>query len=162
MLHLLAGVPGNVTVCETGFNFGHSAFNVLTANDKLRVFSFDLGNHLYARKMAVNLAEMFGPGRINVEFGDSQTSIPNFKSKKLLPLCDIIFIDGGHTFDVAKADITNLATHASKHNVIIMDDHPTDWSNDFGKAWDMHLQSKAFQGNSQKGDKINFIFLTGK
>ena len=39
--------PRVETVCEIGFNAGHSALNALLVNDGLRVLSFDLGEHNY-------------------------------------------------------------------------------------------------------------------
>ena len=40
------------TVCETGFNAGHSASGYLLANRKLHYYGFDLGKHNYTRRAA--------------------------------------------------------------------------------------------------------------
>jgi len=54
--------------------------------------------------------------------------------------CDLIYVDGGHTYDVALADMLNLGSLASDvagGAVIMFDDYPStmfDWS--FGAAWE--------------------------
>ena len=51
--------------------------------------------------------------------------------------CDLLFVDGGHSNDVARADIWNFASIANlKNNLIILDDCPTNWGSWFGRAWD--------------------------
>ena len=53
------------TVCETGFNAGHSTLAWLAGNMNTHVYSFDLGRHAYSRPMAAHLQAKF-PGRLNV------------------------------------------------------------------------------------------------
>lgn len=136
ILHYLAQASFVRTICETGFNYGHSSFNFLTANPKAIVHSFDLGVHPYAKVMAVRLGEMF-PGRIAVHFGDSSATVPEFFRQNPALRCDLMFVDGGHTYKVAKADLDNFAKVANKvNNVIILDDYPTNWGVEFGVAWE--------------------------
>jgi len=48
-----------------------------------------------------------------------------------------MLVDGGHVYDVARADIANFAKLANlENNVMLFDDHPSTWSSAFGKAWD--------------------------
>lgn len=75
-------------------------------------------------------------GRIEVHFGNSMKTVPEAKANGILPLCDLIFVDGGHTYPVAKADLFNFGIHSNRENVVIFDDHPTGWSGSFGKAWE--------------------------
>ena len=136
VIHYIASSPFVRTICETGFNSGHSSFNYLTANDQVTVHSFDLGEHTYAIPMAQYLNETF-PGRLFVHFGDSTVTVPQFIRENPNFRCDFILVDGGHTYDVAKADLNNLMPIASPHkNVIMFDDYPTDWGQKFGKAWE--------------------------
>ncbi|ESO04334.1 hypothetical protein HELRODRAFT_172695 [Helobdella robusta] len=65
ILHYLAASPAVKTVCETGFNYGHSSFNFLTANPNLKVNSFDLGIHEYSKTMAKFLPEVLDVGGID-------------------------------------------------------------------------------------------------
>lgn len=134
-LHYLASSASVKVVCETGFNYGHSSFNFLTANENIKVHSFDIGQHDYAKKMAEVLKDMFKE-RIEVHFGDSTKTVPENKANGVLPLCDLIFVDGGHIYPVAKADLLNFGTHSNPENVVIFDDYPTGWGASFGKAWE--------------------------
>ena len=85
--------------------------------------------------MADVLKDMF-KGRIEVHFGDSTKTVPEAKANGVLPLCDLIFVDGGHNYPVAKADLFNFGTHANPDNLVIFDDYPTAWGASFGKAWE--------------------------
>ena len=58
----LASLPFVKTICETGFNAGHSTLVWLTAQNNTNVYSFDLGEHEYGRPMADFLSSKF-PGR---------------------------------------------------------------------------------------------------
>ena len=136
VMHHLAGQAAAKVICETGFNLGHSSFNYLTANEKVIVHSFDLGNHLYAHTMSDYLKKLF-PNRFFIHFGDSTKTIPEFFRNNTEFQCDIMFVDGGHVYPVALADIKNFAKIANlKENIMAFDDYPTDWGQGFGKAWD--------------------------
>ena len=136
VLHYIASLPFVKTICETGFNAGHSSFNYLTANDQVIVHSFDLGAHTYTRPMARFLNETF-PGRLFVHFGDSTVTIPQFIKDNPKFRCDFILVDGGHTYPVATADLNNFIPIASPNlNLIMFDDYPTNWGRGFGKAWE--------------------------
>ncbi|ESN98381.1 hypothetical protein HELRODRAFT_192900 [Helobdella robusta] len=147
VMHYLASTPSIRTICETGFNYGHSSFNFLTSNLKASVYSFDLGSHKYARKMAellpglLNLKGLQGE-RLTVRFGDSTVEVPKAISEGKLPLCDLMFVDGGHTYPIARADLLNFARHSNEDNLIIFDDYPTDWGKAIGRAWQELLISK--------------------
>lgn len=152
MLHHIARQPSVKTICETGFNYGHSSFNFLAANPSAQVYSFDLGNHGYARKMNKTLHHIFPDKRLHVTFGNSVITVPKAIAWGFLPRCDVVFVDGGHVYHVAKSDIYNLAMHTNEKNLIIFDDHPTSWGGSFGKAWDQVLSGSTLQ----EGDKIDY------
>ena len=134
----LANLPFVKTVCETGFNAGHSSFLWLSANPNLRVYSFDIGVHKYAKKMANHLQSQF-PNRLNVTWGDSTKTLPTFRSNHLDVKCDLVIIDGGHSVEVAISDFDNFYHLASDIHVVLMDDHPAikaDWSVGPRAAWE--------------------------
>lgn len=139
VLHYLASRPHVRRVCETGFNLGHSSFSHLTANRDVVVHSFDLGVHQYAHKMATFMARQF-PGRIFVHFGNSTQTVPEFVLAHPAHRCQFIYVDGGHTYPVAMADLLNLAAMADvdSRNVIMFDDYPTlkAFARSFGWAWE--------------------------
>ena len=113
------------TVCETGFNAGHSALLFLSTKADIHVYSFDLGSHSYGQPMAALLQKTF-PGRLNVTWGDSKVTVPAFAKSHPDIKCDIIIVDGGHNYREAKADLRNLRALAGKnYNILIIDDHPS-------------------------------------
>jgi Methyltransferase domain len=137
-MHFLASQPTVKHVCETGFNVGHSSFNFLTANRQLIVHSFDLGNHDYAHVMAEFMSKRF-PGRFFVHFGDSTKTVPEFIRSNPEYRCDLLYVDGGHTYDVALADMMNFASVANVENgaIMVFDDYPSTLFNlVFGTAWE--------------------------
>ena len=107
LYHWLAGLPWVNTVCETGFNAGHSTLQWLTGNDHATVYSFDIGSHYYTRPMAYYLNRTF-PGRFLIIFGDSLTTLPRFAAIHPEVKCDVILVDGGHSHSVATADLRNF------------------------------------------------------
>ncbi len=122
-LYQLAKAPFIRTVCETGFNAGHSSFIWLQANPHTYVYSFDLGSHHYGRPIAQYLQRKF-PRRLNVTWGDSSETLPAFRRQNPDVTCDLILIDGGHTYDVCKADYDNFIEMASPDNIVVLDNYP--------------------------------------
>jgi len=139
VLHYLASRPNVRSICETGFNLGHSSFNYLTATDHAVVHTFDLGIHQYAHKMATFLRRRF-PNRFFVHFGDSTQTVPEFVRTHPDHRCHFIYVDGGHTYPTAMADLFNLAAMADVDagNIIMFDDYPTlkAFPRPFGWAWE--------------------------
>ena len=112
------------TICETGFNAGHSTLVWLTAQPDTKVYSFDLGAHYYARPMAQYLQQLF-PGRLTVTWGDSRKTLPVFSQMFPNVECDLVVIDGGHTTDIATADFDNFRQMVKRDNIIMFDDYPS-------------------------------------
>ncbi len=129
-------------VCEIGFNAGHSALNWLVANANSNVYSWDIGRWNYTHKMMQHLQAQF-PGRLTTFLGDSRIMVPKVARNSTFK-CDIISIDGGHTFEVARADILNMKALAHKKTLLLVDDT---FRNSFGKgiakAFDMLLSQNA-------------------
>ncbi len=125
------------TVCETGFNAGHSTFTWLASNPDVQVYSFDVGHHRYSRPMADVLSTMFA-GRLTVTWGDSTQTIPLFRKYNPQVACDVIVIDGGHTTEIAQSDMDNFRLMASKANIVVLDDYPTmgNISNSLQQVWE--------------------------
>lgn len=105
---------------EIGFNAGHSAEIFLSSSKKIHLTSFDIGYHDY-----VNLGKQFidekYPDRHTLIIGNSLQSVPEYALKENKKF-DLIFIDGGHNYENAKADIINCKKLAHEKTIVILDD----------------------------------------
>ncbi|KAK2146994.1 hypothetical protein LSH36_574g00000 [Paralvinella palmiformis] len=134
----LAESPFVRTVCETGFNAGHSTLAWLEANPRTRVYSFDIGEHQYARPMAEYLSKRY-PGRLNVTWGDSTHTLPTFHFQHPDVKCDLLIVDGGHTNAICQADFDIFYKMANVENVVVLDNYPDSrlkWMTDLGNVWE--------------------------
>ena len=126
------------TICETGFNAGHSTFGWLEINRRARVYSFDIGRHAYSRPLANYLRSRY-PDRLHVTWGDSTETLPEFRRRHPDVYCDLMVVDGGHSSRVCKADLVNFQQLASKDNVVVLDNYPqrrSNYSQKLGAAWE--------------------------
>lgn len=123
------------TVCETGFNVGHSSLLWLASNPYVNVVSFDIGLHDYVVPAADYIAKSF-PGRFKLVIGDSQETLP-LQGQSLK--CDLFFIDGGHSRKVAQSDMFWAISYLNKDNPdarILVDDLHLPGVR---KVWDMAM-----------------------
>jgi predicted O-methyltransferase YrrM len=111
----------SIEVMEIGFNAGHSAELFLHNNPYLTLTSFDLGrwDYIYPAK---NYIDYMYPNRHTLIMGDSTVTVPKYISDNPGKKFDVIFIDGGHEYDTAKADLENCFHLAHKDTIIILDD----------------------------------------
>ncbi len=108
-------------VMEIGFNAGHSAELFLSNNPNIHLTSFDIGTYDYV-KIGKEYIDRVYPNRHTLILGDSRISIPKYIEENVNKNFDLIFIDGGHDYKVAKADIINCKKLAHKDSIVIMDD----------------------------------------
>lgn len=109
------------TILEIGFNAGHSAEVFLHYSDDTHVTSFDLGEHTYVDCGKKYIDATF-PNRHTLILGDSVKTIPEFILAHPGRKFDMIFIDGGHDFETAFADLKNCLPLAHAETLVIMDD----------------------------------------
>ena len=122
------------TVCETGFNAGHSTLIWLLANPNAKVYSFDLNEHPCTALMADYLKNRF-KDRLNITFGNSKETLPVFRRANPDVKCDFIIVDGGHTVDVASSDLENFYQMANRLNIVFFDNHPDKYH--IGISWEV-------------------------
>lgn len=115
----LASEPTVRTVCEVGFNAGHSALLWLVAGAR-RVESFDLFDAAYSGASLAYLQRRF-PGRLNAHRGDSR-QVASRAGLRLSAPCDLVVIDGKHTYENVLADFAHLRAHATADARFLFDD----------------------------------------
>jgi predicted O-methyltransferase YrrM len=135
----------NLNVMEIGFNAGHSAEVFLQNNKELTLTSFDLGFHDYITT-AKEYIDATYPNRHTLILGDSTITIPIYIQNNKNIKFDIIFIDGCHNYDIAKADMENCFYLAHNDTVVILDDtmFTQGWEQNYTigptQTWTEHLQ----------------------
>jgi len=135
----------NINMMEIGFNAGHSAEVFLQNNKDLTLTSFDLGIYDYI-KPAKEYIDSTYPNRHTLILGDSRITIPIYLQIKKDAKFDIIFIDGGHHYEIAKADMENCFHFAHKDTIVILDDTiftkcwEEEWTIGPTRTWIEHLQ----------------------
>lgn len=132
----LETAPSVKTILEVGFNAGHSSYVFLNARPDVRVLSFDLGEHQYVPAAKTFIDRKF-PGRHELVLGDSRVTVPRYLATHPDSRFDLAFVDGGHDYEVASADLQNCRGLA-RGAFVIMDDLLgwTTWGAGPVQAWD--------------------------
>ena len=108
--------------CETGFNCGHSSALFLEQDPRLHVVSFDKFKWEWSRPGSEAMGRKYGARSQQVP-GDSLTAVPgHWLGPSTPPQCDLIHVDGGHTYVLALQDALHFIMHARCGALIVMDD----------------------------------------
>jgi predicted O-methyltransferase YrrM len=108
-------------ILEIGFNAGHSS-ELFLENSNAYIYSFDDGAHINQYlKYGKNFLDNKFRNRHMLIIDDSRVSIPRFAKNNNIKF-DIIFIDGGHDYEVAYPDLMNCRLLANENTIVIMDD----------------------------------------
>jgi predicted O-methyltransferase YrrM len=108
-------------VGEIGFNAGFSTLAFLSANADVKVVSFDIGCHDVVGP-AKEFVDAQYPGRHELVLGDSKRSIPRYCAQNPEACFDIVFIDGGHEYQEARDDISNMKALSHPGTSVVIDD----------------------------------------
>lgn len=136
-LHYLAAKSFVNSICETGFNYGHSSFAFITAKTGNKVLSFDIGKHDNTIPLMKYMKKTY-PNNFRYVIGDSTKTIITFVNENPSYKCDMIFVDGGHTYEVAYSDLKSFKRLSEANNIVVLDDYPTRdklFDDRVGKAW---------------------------
>ena len=153
-------VKNKVRICLVGINAGHSLLVMLEQNPTAEYVLFDLGNHGYTKPCIEYIKKQYPKTRINVIYGDSKETIPNFilDNEYLQESFDLVHIDGGHGFLEFCADFYNCRYLVSKDGLTIFDDY--DYS-DIKKFIDNRVSVgsiKRYQNSNLKVTDKHFIY----
>lgn len=109
-------------IAEIGLNAGHSAENFFLHCPALtKLISFDIQKHAYTKAATEYLAKKYKERFLFIP-GDSVTTVQEFAKKSADPICDLIYIDGGHSYETVVQDIVNCKDLAGKETVLWIDD----------------------------------------
>ena len=112
----------NGTICEIGFNAGHSAIVWLEATHA-RLVEFDLLNLNYSHASRRWMEDRY-PGRLTFHRGPSRLTVPQYASRVAngtADACDLWLVDGDHGKNV-EHDFLNVLSASHAGTVIIADD----------------------------------------
>jgi len=116
------------SLLEIGVNAGHSALLALSANRTLIYYGVDINSHNYTSQCVRYLMEEF-PGRVHYYPGDSREVLPYLATHRSELDFDVFHVDGGHTTEICRADISNCLRLANrglgKH--LLLDDINASW-----------------------------------
>lgn len=119
-LKALAESSQATVIAEIGFNIAFSSIALLEASPDTSVVSFELD-----RRRAVELAKEFVderyPGRHTLIIGDSRETVPAY-ARAHPQTVDMVFVDGGHWYEVAMADIVNSRGLVKPGGLVVVDD----------------------------------------
>ena len=125
-------------IAEIGFNIGFSSIAFLESAPDTTVVSFELDRR-HAVELAKDFVDQRYPGRHELVIGDSRQTVPRYEAERF----DLVFVDGGHEYEIAAADIANAARLAKPGGLIVVDDlvpwYP--WGEGPYRAWQEALDS---------------------
>jgi hypothetical protein len=114
-----ANLPEVTTICEIGFNAGHSSIVFLASNPNAILYSFDLGNLPWTAKSVEFISYLF-PGRFQYIKGRSVDIVKEDSLPKGVK-CDLLSVDGDHR--IAYVDIKNGLSVVRPHAYVLADDY---------------------------------------
>jgi hypothetical protein len=111
----------SVTVCETGFEIGHSALAFLHASPSTRVVSFDMMDTKYKKDCEAWLQQTYGKDRIEVIPGNTADSVPQYLKDNPKLQCGVVFPDEGHDWRDEVRTAKLFQPHATCQTLVILD-----------------------------------------
>lgn len=116
----LAASVGASRIAEIGFNVGFSALAFLESSADAGVVSFELN-----KRRAVLLAKEFVderyPDRHELVIGDSLDTVAHYADEHPHSF-DLVFVDGGHSKEIADSDIRHACRLARPRGLVVVDD----------------------------------------
>jgi hypothetical protein len=116
------------TVCEVGFNVGHSLATFMSASSNASYIGFDFplpSNGDLNKEMGKLLQSVFPRHKLRFVWGKSHETVPVFFAEQPLHsevLCNLVSVDGSHAYEDAIADLRNFRGHTTREHIIFADD----------------------------------------
>jgi predicted O-methyltransferase YrrM len=126
-LNLFAiGQQAGPTICEIGFNAGHSTMLMLLGREKtpLKYTIFDIGQHPYTRPCYEYIKSKFPHVKFEYIEGDSTIIMPEWVilNPESIGQYDLVHVDGGHSEECISNDMKNADILVKSGGTIIIDD----------------------------------------
>jgi predicted O-methyltransferase YrrM len=118
----LQKLPYVKRIAEIGFNAGHSSEVFLENCPNASLIAFDLNTHRYTKFGIDYMKKKFGE-RFKLIEGDSRYKVPEFALAYRGEKFDLIFIDGGHSYQCCLDDIINCQKLADNNAILWVDDY---------------------------------------
>lgn len=118
----LKKLPHVKRIVEIGFNAGHSSEVFLENCPNASVIAFDLNTHRYT-KFGVDYMQKKFRDRFTLIEGNSLHKVPEFALAYKGEKFDLIFIDGGHSYQCCLEDIVNCQKLATDGAILWVDDY---------------------------------------
>lgn len=120
--NLLRAAEGAQSIMEIGFNAGHSLLLFLMKAPTAKYTVFDICEHAYTKPCFAYLRQAFPAAELILIEGDSTQTVPAWIAANPGQHFDLVHVDGGHTAEIAKADLEGAIRVARKGGLIILDD----------------------------------------
>jgi predicted O-methyltransferase YrrM len=107
------------SVLEIGFNWGYSASLIMESWTPCRLRSIDIAKHWYTIPCGELIGKIY-EGRFSAIWKDSHTAL-----REEVAACqkyDVIIVDGGHSYEIARLDIELSLELLSPGGLLIIDD----------------------------------------
>jgi hypothetical protein len=103
------------SIIEIGFNAGHSAALMLTANPNLQLTSVDIGHHSYVTTCS-SIIQSYFPNRHKLILkNSSKLDYHELNS-------DMVVIDGNHSFSGCFLDLALCIAYCKSGTIVVIDD----------------------------------------
>lgn len=112
---------GKTRILEIGLNAGHSTELFLDESNAATVTSFDLFEKSYSPDILRQLSEVYGDRFQSIQ-GDTRETLPAWFAQNPSEPFDLVFVDGGHSFEVASSDLETVLQFVPRGCLIAMDD----------------------------------------
>ena len=126
-----AAGAGGLTVCEIGFNLGHSAAVFAAAaggaaaadgDAVTRYVAFDKVEAPGVELSMRFLRAEFAATQWELVAGDSRDTVPAFRRARPEVRCDLLHVDGDHGLVMPAVDLDNLRAMAAEGALVVFDD----------------------------------------